>query len=367
MRTNSSANEETPSLREESLPAARRGRRFGSYFVDAAIVAMASMIVFAAAGAPIFGYYEKAAQVDGAYRSLVEEAGKTHLLGEGAAVPSDSAALERVDDWLIYQIEGRYDEDFLLFCDLEYLGMTLEEHNLRFLGGEGAGFFVLNENGEAALSSESIAVCRSYIDEGKRDEETNRLYDEISWAVLKVYQDTWVDVRDDASKGYQGAYIAYFQSQSDVRLSGGEAALVSYFLTAGVYYMALPFLVRRGRSFPKHMLHLEVVTYEGKPPSVYQVLSRGLTSTLESLYLLPFAPFFFLSFESFTLPCLLFPGFEVDLYHVALIGLLLTLVSGLLTFFTKYRSTLHDLTTFTRVVEKDDLDAYLLKFGDPGP
>lgn len=348
------------------LPPARRGRRFGSYFVDMCIVAMASMVVFAAAGAPMFDYYGKADAVSSSYDALAAEGEKTRLLSEGEAVPSDEGALDKAQEWISLQIDGDYAGDFLVEADCSYLGKSLEEHNARFLSLDDLSPFALAPGGAYGLSAESLSFCAAYLDDGVRDDLTTEAYEKATGGFLKVYQDIWVDIGTDESRPYRGLYEAYATSQSAVRFAGGGAALVSYFLTALIYFMALPFLIKRGRTFPKMILHLEVIDAEGKAPTPYQVLSRGLISSLESLYLVVFAPFFFLSYQSISLPVGTIGPLEIDLWHVALIGLLLTLLSGLLTFFKEGRLTLHDLSTFTRVVENDDLEAYRLKKGQNG-
>lgn len=345
------------------LPPARRGRRFGSYFVDMCIVAMASMIVFAAAGAPIFDYYGKADAVSSNYDALAAEAEKTHLLSEGEAVPTDEGAEKKAQEWINLQIDGTSDGDFLLYADAFYLGLSLEEHNARFLELQGLHPFAIGEDGAYGLSEEAKEACSSYLDEGQRDDETASFYEAALSGVVAVYQDIWVDIGRSETLPYRELYSAYAGADEEVRYAGGGAALVSYFLTAAIYYMALPFLFKRGRTISKMVLHLEVVDDGGNPPSVYQILSRGLIETLEGVYAVVFAPFFFLTYQSITLPAFTFLGSEFELWHVAIVGLLLTLVSGSLTFFKEGRSTLHDLSTFTRVVEKDDLEAWRLKNG----
>ena len=111
---------------------------------------MASMIVFAAAGAPIFDYYGKAERVNADYSSLKQEAAKTHLLEDGGAIPSDDGASEMAKNWLYLQIEGRFADDFLLYADTNYLSLSLEEHNERFFSlEEGSECFSLGEEGAA--------------------------------------------------------------------------------------------------------------------------------------------------------------------------------------------------------------------------
>lgn len=345
------------------LPPARRGRRFGSYFVDMCIVAMASMIVFAAAGAPIFDYYGKADSVSKNYDALTAEAEKTRLLSEGEAVPTDEGAEKKAQEWINLQIDGDYASDFLVYADCVYLGQSLEEHNARFEALDDPLPFALTVDGAYGLSEEAISYCSAYIEQGVRDDETTESYRQVVNGFLGVYQRVWVDIGEDESLPYRGLYEAYATSENAVRFAGGGAALVSYFLTAALYFMALPFLFKRGRTISKMVLRLEVVDDGGNPPSVYQILSRGLIETLEGVYAVVFAPFFFLTYQSMSLPAFTFLGSEFELWHVAIVGLLLTLVSGSLTFFKEGRSTLHDLSTFTRVVEKDDLEAWRLKNG----
>ena len=85
-----------------------------------------------------------------------------------------------------------------------------------------------------------------------------------------------------------------------------------------------------------------------------------------NMWLAIFAPFFFLSFNGVSLPVFSIGPISFELWHVALAGILLELFSGILTFFTPHRSTLHDLSTFTRVVERGGLETYLLKYDEEG-
>lgn len=347
-----------------SLPPARRGRRFGSHFVDVAVVAMASMIVFAAAGAPIFDYYGKAEAVSASYDALSAEAAKTHLLEEGAGVPTDQKASAMVTDWLYLQIEGRFADDFLLYADTTYMSLSLEEHNGRFFFlEEGAFCFEVGESGAAVLAPETAESVSLYLNSGYRDEATVAAYGLAHDAVLKVYQDIWVDIGSDEALPYRGLLEAYGEATNAVRYAGGGAAIVSYFLTALVFYVAVPLIVHRGRTFPKVFTRLEVCSLNGKPPSVYQIVSRGIILSLETLWLSIFAPFFFLSFQAISLPVFAIGSVEFVLWNVGLVGFLLEVFSGALTLFTPNRSTLHDLSTLTRVVERDDLEEYKLKAG----
>lgn len=347
-----------------SLPPARRGRRFGSHFVDVAVVAMASMIVFAAAGAPIFDYYGKAEAVTASYDALSEEAAKTHLLQEGSGVPSDEMASKMVTDWLYLQIEGRFANDFLLYADTSYLPLSLEEHNDRFFSlGEGAFCFETGANGAAVLAATTAESVSLYLNSGYRDEATVEDYTIVHDAVLKIYQDIWIDIGNDEALPYRGLLEDYGEATNAVRYAGGGAALVSYFLTALIFYVGVPLIVHRGRTFPKAFTRLEVCALNGKPPSVYQIVSRGIILSLETMWLAIFAPFFFLSFQAISLPVFAVGSVEFVLWNVGLVGLLLEVFSGALTLFTPNRSTLHDLSTLTRVVERDDLEDYKLKAG----
>lgn len=328
---------------------------------------MASMIVFAAAGAPIFDYYGKAERVNADYSSLKQEAAKTHLLEDGGAIPSDDVASEMAKNWLYLQIEGRFADDFLLYADTNYLSLSLEEHNERFFSlEEGSECFSLGEEGAAVLSHSFSESVDLYLNGGYRDEATASSYGKAHQAVLEVYQQIWIDIGSDASLPYRGLLETYGYATNDVRFAGGGASLVSYFLTALIFYVAVPLIVHRGRTFPKVFTRLEVCGPLGKPPSPYQIVSRGVILSLETMWLAIFAPFFFLSFNGVSLPVFSIGPISFELWHVALAGILLELFSGILTFFTPHRSTLHDLSTFTRVVERGDLETYLLKYDEEG-
>lgn len=325
--------------------------------MDSAVVAMASMLVFAAASAPMFGYYEKADAVSTTYVALVDELEKTHLFEEGVGIPSNSLAEERVTDWIQFQIQGSSDDDFLLYCDTQYLGLSIAEHNARFAEAS-ATYFAVNESGAMGLSDMGTSISRAYLLEAERNSETVDGYSTIRDDIYDVYLSIFQDVVESENHAYSSTYRQYGEAQDAVRHAGGGASLVAYFLTAGIYYLALPFAFKRGRTMSKKFLHLEVTTLDADPASPIQILSRGLTSIIESLFLTGFAPFFFISFQGFTLPVMTIGGFSLEIWVIAVVGLLLTLVSGCLCLFSKQKATLHDLTTFTRVVEEPDLEQY---------
>jgi uncharacterized RDD family membrane protein YckC len=330
------------------------GKRFAALFMDNAIVAMFSMILFAAVGAPMFSYYQTAGEVETSANALTSEITKTHLLASSdSLVPSDAGETSLGQIWLVNLSADTYvpSNDILYYYHTTYLAQDVASYNQQFLSLEQASLF------QATSSTEPISfvpatkkAVKSYSEGSDTGAEALSYYNSALTAFKTVYRQNYEGFAK--SEKVLPLYSSYAALNEKISYEAGDAALVSYILSALSLYVGVPFLLKKGRTVAKKVLHLEVVSLSEKLIP-WQVISRGLIETLEFSYLTVFAPFFFLQLPAISLPFWGSGNWVFGMGALMISSLAVSLLSGGLTLFDKEKAALQDYATLTRVVESE--------------
>lgn len=371
---------ETPFISTRGL--ADNGKRFGAFFMDSVLVAMFAMILFAAVGAPIFSYYTQASQINQLIDDLDATTEATHILDIGDQIqPSSRGETSMGTGWnYVKSHDMKAEEDCLYYYHCVYAGKTLADYNALY-DFSNENFPTLSEetrasyaqlyevnsfNGLMGLKEPYKTNVAHYLDKSDSGAEATANYNTTLLSFKELYRYEWTQL--GLSEPYHTQYRDYVTLNTHIRYSAGQAALVSYTLSALIVYVGLPFLIKKGRTFVKRVMKIQVISVQGKLIP-WQVISRGLLETVEFSGLAVFAPFFFLQSVAFTLPIFdLGSLFTFKMLDLLLLSVMLTLLSGALTLFTKEKTSLHDLATFTRVVSSSAYDqAQLQKEERPEP
>jgi uncharacterized RDD family membrane protein YckC len=336
------------------------GKRFGAFFMDAVVVAIFSMIFFAAIWAPIFGYYDTAEVVDTNATALESVTASSHLLSSLDEISPSADGEEAMTVSWIYNksLTNPSDStDFLYYYDCQYKSLDVSAYNAKF-SFEGYGlteeekesnallFAISDSSAPIAFSPTYKPLIYAYVKGTDSGTDATAAYSTAVEAFKVIYRADWTEL--GKSEAYLTPYANYYYANIKISYEAGEAALLSYVTSALLFYVALPFAFKRGRTLAQTTMHLEVISEKGNLIS-WQIIFRGLIKTVEFCGLSVFAPFFFIQFPSLLLPILEVGAFVIAMPEVVLASILILFLSGGLTLFTKEKTSLHDLATFTQV------------------
>ncbi|MCI1244716.1 MAG: RDD family protein [Bacilli bacterium] len=345
------------------------GRRFGAFFIDAVITAMMAMVLFAAAGAPMFGYYSTAKELSSVDVSLVNAISPTHLLeAKNAVAPSDSEAKAMGESWLTVMAADVYypERDCLRYYTVvykegaaaDYQDLMLREDYEAAEDGSASSYAYLFEKADAGVSFKPTykKLVRGYLEGTDLGSEAEGAYNSASSAFSLTYRKVWLEF--GSSDAYKPLYQEHLSLNERIAHAAAWGSLVSYGIAALICYIAIPLLNHHGQTIAKRGLKLVVVSDSGDL-SVWQTVSRGLIEILEFAFLTLFAPFFFIQTNAISLPFVGSGVWTFNMFTLCLSSLLIVVTSGFLALFTKRKKSLHDLASFTTVVEKESLDALI--------
>jgi uncharacterized RDD family membrane protein YckC len=329
------------------------GRRFAAFFADSVIVGMLGMVLFAAIGAPIFHYYDTAKEISGAASEVEAVARATHLLAsEDTLSPSSSGETSLGRVWLLNLSRDDYVEsiDSLRYYVCVYKTQDVTVYTQAFLGGKYASLFDETKNSVLTLRSEQKALISGYLSGQNITTEATASFNSGLAAFRDFYQASWLEI--GKSPAYFQPYSRYASLNEKMSYDAGDAALLSYFLAALLYYVGTPFVLKNGRTVSKKIFHLNVISAKGNL-TAWQIISRGIIESFENAWLTVFAPFFFIQLPALTLNFFALGLFTMNMVSLIIASALLLLLSGGLALFDKEKASLHDLSSFTRVVFED--------------
>ncbi len=337
------------------------GKRFVAFAMDAAIVAMAAMVVFALAGAPLFHYYDTAAEVASAAQEVTAIASASHLLSaEDRISPTDKGEIAVGTAWIYDKTVPTplASKDFLYYydCVYKYQPLSVDDYNakFRFVGSAAQAayaqlFVAPDPAGPIAFAPAYKSLLYGYSQGTDLGADATAAFNTALAAFKEIYRADWKELGQ--SPGYYVAYRSYLASNEKILFEAGGAALTSYVVAALVAYVALPFLLKEGRTIAKRALHLTVIGH-GSKLSPWAIVLRGVIETLEFGGLAAFAPFFFIQEPALLLPIAAFGPFVLNIPIVVIASLLVTLLSGFLALFGKSKATLQDLASGTEVIDE---------------
>jgi len=343
------------------------GKRFGAFFMDAVVVAIFSMIFFAAIWAPIFGYYDTAAVVETNAEALESVAASSHLLSQLDKIsPSADGEEAMADSWIYNKaLTNPSDSTDFLYCyDCQYKKLDVSAYNAKF-SFEGYGltdeekgsyallFAISDSSAPISFSPTYKPLIYAYVEGTDSGTDAAAVYSTAVEAFEVIYRADWTEF--GKSEAYLTPYTNYYYANIKISYEAGEAALLSYVTSALLFYAILPFAFKHGRTLAQTTMHLEVISEKGKL-SAWQIVSRGLIKTVEFCGLSVFAPFFFIQLPSLFLPIAAVGTFVIAMPEVILASILILVLSGGMALFTKEKTSLHDLATFTQIGDSMTID-----------
>lgn len=343
--------------RDQITDATNNGRRFLAFIMDAAICAMSAMLLFAIAGAPMFGYYEKASKLSATDDSLLANVAKTHLLTSTTSIaPSSDSEDSTGKVWVSNISKESYSEasDCLRYYTVTYKGGAPKDYVDLMLRTDAdytySYLFEANSENVLSLKAPYKSLVHQYSSGLDKGTDQESAFNSTLAAFKLTYEKVWIEF------GKSDAYLPLYQEHLNLNVAmshaAGWASLVSYVMAALIFYIAIPLLNKNGRTVAKRALKFIVVS-DKAPLLPWQVISRGFIETLEFSFLTLLAPFFFIQTNAITLTMAGSGLWSFNMFTLCLTSLLLTITSGLLTLFTKQKKSLHDLATFTTVVEEE--------------
>jgi uncharacterized RDD family membrane protein YckC len=326
------------------------GKRFEAFFLDAVIAALLSMFFFAGVGAPIFSYYQTANEIATAANLVQTASAKTHLLSSVDSLsPSAEGEQALGSTWSVNQGNEAYNQesDILRYYTVSYKGGSQADYDAILLNGDYAYLFEQGSS-RAQLKEEYRLLLHGYTSSGDRSADAVATHNSVYACFQEHYRAFWVEF--GSSEAYLPLYKNYLSLNEKISYEAGDAALVSFVLSGLLLYCGVPFLMKKGRTFAKTALHLEVVSEKGDLQP-WQILSRGVLETCELAGLSVFAPFFFIQLPSLSLRIAAFGDFSFTMIALIIASAMLCLLSGGLCLFTKEKTSLHDLATLTHVYD----------------
>lgn len=230
--------------------------------------------------------------------------------------------------------------DFAAF-NYEILGIGNEENEYGDLFA-----YQLDENGNEVKNVRGVLSLSAY--EATLASQAGGA-DDLSLSTYTRLQNFYTAAHDAAWEGfitsepYYSLLVEDLSLLSSIRYVYLFAALSSYVSSCLLVFLLVPMIKLTGTGIGKKVLRLSFSHQDGSRLKWYEILTRSLVETIEYMFLIPFSGFLSVGISLFSLPMFNLFGTDFTISVLVVAGLILTLVSTFMVFFTKKGQCLHDL------------------------
>ena len=337
---------------------------------DLLLALILGVTLFGVAFSPLFGYNSLSSEMLSLSKDMIAEETSAHLLLFDSKSNSYSSA-----DMKGFWIKGYFDgnttdsdgicSDFVFdyYAFYRKAGVwKAEQYNTRILGlpasiseTNSSPFFAYDQSQAdplaslAILTSDGHQQLKDYYD-GKKTAECLLFYQNFSLFFDTIYSNAMKEFVQ--SEPYHGLILSYAALVAKRARLASAACFVSYLTTAGFFFLVVPFIKKKGTTFGKKIMKLQVANPDGTLKS-WQILDRGLVELAEYIFLVPLQGLLLYGFDSLTLPLFNIGASSFPLATLLIAGLLITLASLLLMIFSKSHQSLHDFSSKSFVYTSD--------------
>ena len=200
------------------------------------------------------------------------------------------------------------------------------------------------------LTSEDINLPLSFTDEAKK-QLTNYLDGEINGESQKYYdgyinlmKEAWNDATDIiiSSDEYARSANAYNDATNSILSIYSYSAMIFFTITYFLYYLLIPYLLKKGQTPAKKILHMGIYDDNNQPIKFTTLLFRTLIMYFFMFYLVMFLPMMDLGASVIYLPLMVINGYTFYLFFLAIVFILMSIASGVCMCITKNHQAFHD-------------------------
>lgn len=337
---------------------------------DLLLALILGVTLFGIAFSPLFGYNSLSSEMLSLSKNMIAEETSAHLLLLDNKSTSYSTA-DMKGFWIKGYFDGNTTDSEGICSDFVYdyyafyrkAGVwKVEQYNTQILGlpaslseKNSSSFFVYDQSQATplaslgVLSNEGHQQLKDYYD-GKKTAECLAFYKDFSLFFDTIYSNAMKEFVQ--SEPYHGLILSYAALVAKRARLASAACFVCYLTTAGFFFLVVPLIKKKGTTFGKKIMKLQVASPDGTLKG-WQIFARGLVELLEYSFLIPLQGLLLYGFDSLTLPFVSIGSFSLPLSTLLIAGFLITLVSLLLMIFTKSHQSLHDFSSKSFVYTSD--------------
>lgn len=326
--------------------------------------------LFGVVFSPLFGYERISNQMLSLTTSMIQEETDAHL----TLLDSKSNSYSTEDMrgfWIKSYFDGNTTDSNGVCSDFVFDYYTLyrkaglyetKDYNTKILGlpsslsgTNSSSYFVFDSSADdpfgslAVLNANGKSQLKDYYD-GKKTEECLAFHKDLSSFFDGIYSAARAEfVKSEPYYGYLVSYASLVYRRSQL---ASIASLVCYLFTNGIFFFLVPAIKKKGTTFGKKILKLQVADPDGGL-RWWQIFARGSVEMVEFVFLIPFEGLLLYGFDSLTLPLFIAGSFSLSLSVFLIAGFLISLLSLLMMIFRKDHQSLHDYCSKSFVYTAD--------------
>ena len=326
-------------------------KRIGAFFADLVIFMMATISLYSLAITPlvqnITPYKQYLTQQNVAFDECRDMLKDSHLVtfdenNNEIKVENyfEDNLTDRLNDRLYYQ-DDSYVDIYLHFYH-SYLSNKLtfsgnkKEYSIAWVNE--TIYKVKDESNILfSLNSEDINLPLLLSDTAKkeinnyRSGEVNATSQKYHDAFINLMKDKWNDAAEllATSDQYSASAERYNKNADNILAVYSYSSIIFFTIMFFLYYLLIPFLIKKGQTPAKKILHIGLFDEENNPIKFKTLLFRSLIQYVFMFFLVLFVPTMQVGISVIYLPLIIINNYILYLFFLCLVLLMLTIISGI--------------------------------------
>lgn len=326
-------------------------KRIGAFFADLVIFMMVTISLYSLAITPlvqtITPYKEYLTQQNAAFdecRSIIENSHLVTFDEKGNEIKVENYFEDnlkvRLND-TVKDENGNYVDIFLHFYH-SYLSNNLtfngnkKEYSISWVN---ESIYKVNEETNILFALQDNDINLPLLLSETAKKEINNYYGGEVNATSQKYHDTFIEMMKDrwevaaellANSDQYLSYADQYNKNADKILAVYSYSSIIFFTVMFfLYYLLIPFLLKKGQTPAKKILHIGLFDEENNPIKFKTLLFRTLIQFVFMFFLVILVPTMQLGFSVIYLPLIIINNYVLYLFFLCMVLLMLTIVSGI--------------------------------------
>ena len=326
-------------------------KRIGAFFADLVIFMMATISLYSLAITPlaqtITPYKEYVTQQNVAFnecRNILKESHLVTFDEQDNEIKIENYfednLTDRLEDRMYYQ-DDTYVDIYLHFYH-SYLSNKITFNNNQkdySISWVNENIYKVNDESNIlfALQDDNINLPLLLSDTAKKEINDYRS-GEVN-ATSQKYHDTFIEMMKDrwevaaellANSDQYLSYADQYNKNADkIFAVYSYSSIIFFTIMFFLYYLLIPFLLKKGQTPAKKILHIGLFDEENNPIKFKTLLFRTLIQFVFMFFLVLFVPTMQLGFSVIYLPLIIINNYVLYLFFLSIVLLMLTIVSGI--------------------------------------
>lgn len=339
-------------------------KRVGAFFADLVIFMMVTISLYSLAIVPltrtITPYKDYLTQQNAAFDECKNMLDESHLAtfddkGQEIKIEDyfEDNLKEKLNDHIYYDDGGYVDIYLHFYCSYLTNQLTYNQkpvnysvqwvnENIYKVNDESNILFSLMEEdiNKPLLLSETAKVEINNFYNGEVNATSQKYHD----AFINLMKDNWEEAAELLATSDQYSYYSnqYNKNADNILSIYSYSSIIFYTIMFFLYYLLIPFLIKKGQTPAKKILHIALFDEENNPIKFKTLLFRTLIQFVFMFFLVIFVPTMQLGVSVIFLPLITINGYVLYLFFLAIVLLMLTLVSGIYMFGSLNHQAFHD-------------------------